>query len=58
MLGGGAQQRQQQAPPPYTGADIGEITPFEEFFTPYSDYFYQPPEPQTQTQTNRDTRRG
>jgi hypothetical protein len=35
MFGGAGQQPVVQAPE-YEYADIGEITPFEEFFTPYS----------------------
>jgi hypothetical protein len=44
MLGllGGMGQRPAAAPPPYEYADIGEITPFEELFTPYSTEAYTP----------------
>ena len=44
MLGllGGMGQRPAVSPPAYEYADIGEITPFEELFTPYSTEAYTP----------------
>ena len=45
LLGGMGQQPTAQAPA-YQYADIGEITPFEELFTPYSDTPYTPQQTQ------------